>query len=848
MRKYLTILFVCLLPFISKAQTANAGADQTIYLTQGNSATLDGSASSGTSFQWREVSTDYMSGGTITSPTSKTTTINGLKQGTFYFEIAVTTGVSTTKDTTVIRVSYNPPPSNSSKLIDFDMVGNASIINNRFDTLTYFQNGSAPYNQSTFNGIIYYFDRDRLPGLMIDSLRGKLYSTIQDGYMSTDGYSRSEIELSQSTLKVDTTKTYMVEWIGYYPNETDWLTTGDMLTMMQIHGDLNPNPFGIYLYPAGVLNVGDYGTSGYLSPTPISTFSNFVNQAHTMRMTVKEGMGYPNQDGFIKIDIDGVQKYYRDTGNIGLTTFNDYLKFGGLYDFGRNMVNGDSLSRGRKFQLVTNSYKVYQLNDAVPPPLINPGTQQILFTPTTSTTLVGSVDNTTASSYLWAQVSGNTATITSSTSATTTVTGLSAGSYTFRLTATNSLGVSGSADVSVVVYPDPTIQMTGYNYDVIVDGVLNGTVSSLRNHDLDGSGFSFYADGFSVNSTKYNYGLPSNGKLISSTNTIYQLQSYNANNALWLNTGQSGTLTISTPANYDTIKVAVTSGGSSVNYTIHYSDATTGTGTFSVPNWGCAGCTIGAATNLGRTDASGFESAGWAIYEGKIIPNPSKTVSSISFTSTGSWTSIFAASKSFVPPTISMGGDQNITVSNTTTSAIGIPHAGHTITDYQWTRTQGTGTITNPNSASTSITGMSNGVNKFQCTVTQDDGQTASATVNITVTLPTNVPPTANAGTDQTITLPTSQVTLTGSGTDSDGSIASYSWSKVSGGTATITSASAATTTITGLAAGVYIFRLTVTDNQGATGMDDVQITVNNVVQPPNAYIKLRVPTKFINK
>src|SRR6185312_4727022 len=92
---------------------------------------------------------------------------------------------------------------------------------------------------------------------------------------------------------------------------------------------------------------------------------------------------------------------------------------------------------------------------------------------------------------------------------------------------------------------------------------------------------------------------------------------------------------------------------------------------------------------------------------------------------------------------------------------------------------------------------------------------------------PTNVPPTANAGTDQTITLPTSQVTLTGSGTDSDGSIGSYSWSKVSGGTATITSASSATTTVTGLAAGVYVFRLTVTDNSGATGTDDVQVTVN---------------------
>lgn len=91
-----------------------------------------------------------------------------------------------------------------------------------------------------------------------------------------------------------------------------------------------------------------------------------------------------------------------------------------------------------------------------------------------------------------------------------------------------------------------------------------------------------------------------------------------------------------------------------------------------------------------------------------------------------------------------------------------------------------------------------------------------------------NANPIANAGVDQTITLPTSSVTLSGSGTDTDGSVASYTWSQVSGTAATITSPTSASTTVTGLStSGVRVFRLTVTDNLGATGTDDVQITVN---------------------
>jgi len=91
-----------------------------------------------------------------------------------------------------------------------------------------------------------------------------------------------------------------------------------------------------------------------------------------------------------------------------------------------------------------------------------------------------------------------------------------------------------------------------------------------------------------------------------------------------------------------------------------------------------------------------------------------------------------------------------------------------------------------------------------------------------------NVPPTANAGIDQNIMLPLGTVNLTGSGSDSDGTIASYAWSQISGPSATIVSPTSQNTAITGLtSAGTRVFRLTVTDNLGATGTDDVSIIVN---------------------
>lgn len=100
---------------------------------------------------------------------------------------------------------------------------------------------------------------------------------------------------------------------------------------------------------------------------------------------------------------------------------------------------------------------------------------------------------------------------------------------------------------------------------------------------------------------------------------------------------------------------------------------------------------------------------------------------------------------------------------------------------------------------------------------------------------PVNQPPTADAGSDFAITLPTNTVRLLGRGSDPEGSAVSFLWTKVSGPAASIVSPNSANTDVAGLVEGNYVFRLTVTDDKGATKTDDVAGVVKPaiVVVPP---------------
>ncbi len=193
-----------------------------------------------------------------------------------------------------------------------------------------------------------------------------------------------------------------------------------------------------------------------------------------------------------------------------------------------------------------------------------------------------------------------------------------------------------------------------------------------------------------------------------------------------------------------------------------------------------------------------------------------------------------------MPPKANAGSDQTITlpVNNVNLSGTASDSDG-TVTKYVWTMISGPSvyTIATGSALNTAVTGLVQGVYKFELKVTDNIGATASDTVQITVNpaaAPPNVPPVANAGADQTITLPVNNVNLSGTASDSDGSLASFAWTKIAGPSGfTIATGSALNTAVTGLMQGVYKFELKVTDNKGASTKDTVQVTVNPAVAVP---------------
>lgn len=112
-----------------------------------------------------------------------------------------------------------------------------------------------------------------------------------------------------------------------------------------------------------------------------------------------------------------------------------------------------------------------------------------------------------------------------------------------------------------------------------------------------------------------------------------------------------------------------------------------------------------------------------------------------------------------------------------------------------------------------------------------------------------NEVPVAEAGDSQTIQITedasSTKTTLTGIGTDADGSVVGYIWSQVSGPNGSqIVNPGSSTTEVRGLVTGKYLFQLMVVDNDGATGVDTVGVTVKG----PNMVTLLLQPAKNPNE
>jgi dienelactone hydrolase len=184
-------------------------------------------------------------------------------------------------------------------------------------------------------------------------------------------------------------------------------------------------------------------------------------------------------------------------------------------------------------------------------------------------------------------------------------------------------------------------------------------------------------------------------------------------------------------------------------------------------------------------------------------------------------------------PSANAGADKSYTSASTISLGGSGSDSDGSISSYSWAKISGpSASIASPASASTSVAVSAAGTYMFRLKVTDNSGNTDSDYVKVVVgstgsSSSTNAAPVANAGSNVTLTLPSSTAILNGSATDSDGTIASYTWTKVSGPSGNLSGANTSKLTAWSLVQGTYVFRLTVKDNGGATAYDDVTVQVN---------------------
>lgn len=476
------------------------------------------------------------------------------------------------------------------------------------------------------------------------------------------------------------------------------------------------------------------------------------------------------------------------------------------------------------------------------PPIADAGSDQGIQLPTNSITLSGSGTDGdgTIVSYAWTKLSGGSATITNPSSASTTVTDLVESVYTFRLTVTDDDGGSDIDDVIVSVTTNPPI-CPAKKIVVLGSSTAFGTGASPISNSWVNLFTNFIKQLNPSNST-VNYGtstyttyhilptgtsIPVNRPTIDIAKNMTQALNQNPHGIIInmpSNDTANGYSISEQQDNYKLLVNTALSAGVPVWLTTTQPrnlGATARTELMTMRDWIQATFPLRNLdfwTTIANTD--GTINATYNAGDGIHLNNAGHAILGDRTQNSNIMNVLCGESGIDIFPTVNAGLDQTINLPTTSTTLTGVANdTDGSIVSYLWSKISGaSANIVSPTSATTSITALAEGDYVFRLTVADDKGATVSDDIQISVVPGVNIPPTISSAVVSTIT-------LTSSASDADGTI-TYEWTKISGGSASFGSPNSATTTVSNLQQGSYVFRLTVTDNNGATATSDIPVTI----------------------
>lgn len=642
--------------------------------------------------------------------------------------------------------------------------------------------------------------------------------------------------------------------------------------------DLFPPPAAI-IYNNTIVNT-DAGKNGikifaYQTPIGHQVYNNLLVETGT-------AFDYPSKGLYIKGDqpiklTSGNNLCYTDVasanfvdgaaGNFRLLSTSTAINTGrDMTDFSLK-TDFDNTARPQQSKYDVGAFE-FKSGGTTSPPVSNAGSDITITLPVDYVTLDGALSapssGSAIQSYAWKKISGPAAgTIVSANTVKTNVTGLTQGSYVYALTVTDKNGLTDADSIAVTVKPaanKPPVASAGSDIQVqlpVNTTSLDGSAST----DADGQITSWAwtktagpagGDLSAANAAKTNV-----SNLVAGTYTFRLIITDNA--------GAKDTATVKVTVLTAANKPPVANAGKNIQIQLPVNTATLNGSASTdtdgqIVSWlwqktaGPAGgdlATAGAAQTAVNNLA-----AGTYTYQLTVTDNNNATA-------TATVTVLVLAAAPNQSPVADAGNNISIQlpVNSAALDGSASADADGQIVTWLWEKTAGPagGNIASAGAAKTNISNLQEGTYTFRLTVTDNNGATSNATVNITVLPVENKAPVAQTQGNRSIQQPMNSFIADGSSSyDPDGTIVKYEWMQVTGPTsANLKSPDQVQTLINGLQAGQYQFRLTVTDDKDATATTTFNLTVqgNDIIShaddslaispnPATSFIRLRIVRK----